>query len=253
MNVSLYQAAAALDSNSQWLDSISDNLGSSSVPGYRKQSLSTEAVQAGLLPVQNAGSSDAPQYFSLPQTSESVSFKTGDMQYTGNDKNVAIDGKGFFQVQLPNGSTAVTRDGEFQVNSRGQLVTKEGYLVLSNSSSPIQLDAHNHDPISINSAGQVTQGESAHGSISLIDYKNPQLLTQTDGVYFLPRAAGLTSQPATGTIREGYVEGSNTSSLSEMANMMSAMKTFEANQHVIQIQDERLGKVISDLGTPSSG
>jgi flagellar basal-body rod protein FlgG len=251
MNVSLYQAAAAMNANSQWLDVISDNLASSSVPGYRKQSLSTAAVQAGLLPVGGLNSSGSPQSFSVPKTSVSTSFKSGDMNYTGDDKNVGIDGQGFFQVQLPNGSTAVTRDGEFQVNASGRLVTKEGYLV-KGKLGPIQLDVHNSAPLSISAAGEVFQGEEVKDSLSLTDFKNPELLTQTNGVYFLATNPGLITQPATGSLREGYVEGANTSSLGEMANMMTAMRTFEANEHVVQIQNDRLGKVISDLGNPSS-
>ncbi len=248
MNVSLYQAAAALNANSRWQDVIADNLTSSSVPGFRKQSLTTAAVQAGLLSVNSSGS---PQFFSVPKASVSTSFQSGEMDYTGDDKNAAIEGKGFFQVQLANGVTAVTRDGEFQVNSHGQLVTKEGYTVMGGS-GPIQLDAHNRDPLSISSTGEVCQGSVVKGKLSLTDFENPELLTQTNGVYFLATNPGLREKPATGSLRDGFVEGANTTALGEMANMMTAQRGFEANQKVIQIQDERLGKVINDLGNPSS-
>jgi flagellar basal-body rod protein FlgG len=225
------------------------------------------------MPVGSLNSSDSPQFFSIPKASVSTSFQSGEMNYTGDDKNASIDGKGFFQVQLPNGITAVTRDGEFRVNSHGQLVTKEGYTVMGEGgakeiqcitgtstnilytamggSGSIQLDTHNHNPLSISSNGEVRQGAETKGKLSLIDFENPQLLTPTNGVYFLATNPNLVSKPATCTLRDGYVEGSNANSLAEMSNMMSAMRTFEANQHVIQIQDERLGKVISDLGNPS--
>lgn len=252
MNVSLYQAAAALNANSHWLDVISENLASGSVPGYRKQTLATEAVQAGLMPVDGAGSAGASGHFTLPKATDSTSFKTGGTQYTGDDKNLAIDGAGFFQVELPSGKTAVTRDGEFQVNSKGLLVTKEGYRVEGKGGAPITLDVHNTSPVSITANGQVMQGEDSKGTISLTDYKNPELLTATNGVYFLTNNPHLKEQAATGTLRQGYVEGSNTNSMEEMANMMNAMRTFEANQHVIQIQDDRIGKVITDLGSPAS-
>src|SRR5271168_1697261 len=91
MNVSLYQAAAALSANSRWQDVIADNLASSSVPGFRKQSLSTAAVQAGLMSVNSSGQ---PESFSVPTTKVSVSFQHGEMDYTGNDKNAAIEGSG---------------------------------------------------------------------------------------------------------------------------------------------------------------
>ncbi|HEX3798077.1 MAG TPA: flagellar hook basal-body protein [Verrucomicrobiae bacterium] len=243
--MSLYQAAAALNANSRWQDVISENLASSSVPGYRKQGLSLEAVQAGLMPT-----SGSPQYFSLPKASTTTSFEPGVMQYTGNKNDVGIEGKSFFEVQLPNGTKALTRDGEFQVSSKGQLVTKEGYTVLGEG-GPIQLDPKNHEPLSISEGGNLSQGVDPHGKLKLTDFDHPELLKQVSGAYFVaddPKVHGTTG---TGTMRQGYLETSNTSVVHEMANMMTAMRTFEANQHVIQIQDDRLGKVISELGNPT--
>src|SRR5277367_6348593 len=100
MNVSLYQAAAAMNANSQWQDIIADNLASSSVPGFKKQSLSAAAIQAGLMPASGLDSSGTPQFFSIPQTKVSTSFKSGELHFTGDNSNAAIEGKGFFQVQL---------------------------------------------------------------------------------------------------------------------------------------------------------
>lgn len=250
MNVSLYQAAAALNANSQWQDVISDNLASGSVPGFRKKALSVEAIQAGLIPGGGLDPSGA-QHFSIPKATVATSFKPGEMDYTGDDKNVGIEGNGFFQVQLANGAVAVTRDGEFQVDTKGQLVTKEGYVVLSDSGNPLKLDPHNHTPLTIGADGQIKQGPDTKGKIGLTDYENPQLLTETNGVFFLTDNPALVTKPATGLVRQGFVEGSNTTSLSEVGNMMTAMRTFEANQHVIQIQDDRMSKAISELGNPS--
>jgi flagellar basal-body rod protein FlgG len=243
MNVSLYQAAAALDANSQWQDVIADNLASSGVPGFRKQMLATAAAQAGLTTSSSA-------VFSLPKTSTSISFEPGEMQYTGDNNDVGIDGRSFFQVKLPNGKIAATRDGEFQVNAKSQLVTKEGYPVMGQE-GPIQLDASNPGPMSISEDGSISQGTEIKDKLKLVDFKNPQLLTQISGSYFLAGNPKVQSTAGTGSLRDGYLEGSNTSVTGEMANMMTAMRTFEANQHVIQIQDDRLGKVISDLGNPS--
>lgn len=246
MNVSLYQAAAALTATSQWQDVVSENLTSSSVPGFRKRALSTAAVQAGLIPA----NTDMPEHFTLPKASVSTCFKNGELDFTGEPKNAAIEGSGFFQVQLPDGTPVVTRDGEFRLNGKGQLTTKEGYMVMGQN-GPIQLDPGNHDPLTISAKGDVAQGGAVKGRLSLTDFTNPQLLTPTNGVYFLATDPKLDPQPATGTLRQSFVESSNTSALGEMANMMTAMRTFEANQHVIQTQDDRLGKTISELGNPS--
>jgi len=248
MNVSLYQAAAALNVNSRWQDMISENLASSSVPGFRKQELSIAATQAGLMPPTSTTSSKSAQFFSIPKASTTTSFKSGDLQYTGDDHNLAIEGKGFFQVQLPNGAIASTRDGEFQVNSQGQMVTKEGYPVLG-ASGPIQLDPHNSAPLAISANGDISQGTEPKGKLTLVEFQKPQLLTQISGAYFLAKDPQAQPTASTSTLRQGYLEGANTSAVGEMANMITAMRTFEANQHVIQIQDDRLGKVISELGS----
>ena len=117
MNVSLYQAAAAMSANSAWQDAITGNLASSSIPGFKRQQLSMAAVKAGLLP---GGGGIFRQFFRFQSRKPSPSFAAGDMIATGVKNDVAIDGKGFFSVQLPNGTTAFTRDGEFQVTSKGR-------------------------------------------------------------------------------------------------------------------------------------
>jgi flagellar basal body rod protein FlgG len=249
MNVSLYQAAAALNANSRWQDVISENLASSSVPGFRKKELSLAAVQAGLLPTSSLNSK-SPQYFSIPKATTSTSFQPGDIQYTGDKSNVAIEGKGFFQVQLPNGKTGLTRDGEFQVNAQGQLVTKEGYPVMGDGGA-VQLDPHNPGSLSISANGDISQGAEIKGKLKVIDYEKPELLTQISGAYFVANNTALQTQSTNATLRQGYLEGANTSVVREMANMMTAMRGFEANQHIIQIQDDRLGKTIADLGNPN--
>jgi flagellar basal body rod protein FlgG len=205
------------------------------------------AVPSKLMPA-TALSSKTPQFFSIPKATSSTSFKTGDLQYTGDDHNLAIEGKGFFQVELPNGDVASTRDGEFQVNSQGQLVTKEGYTVMG-ASGPIQLDAHNATPITVSASGDVSQGSTVKGKLNLVEFQKPELLTQISGAYFLAKDPQVQAQASTSTLRQGYLEGSNSSVVGEMANMMTAMRGFEANQHIIQIQDDRLGKVISELGS----
>jgi flagellar basal body rod protein FlgG len=250
MNVSLYQAAAALNANSVWQDAISGNLASSSIPGFKKQQLSMAAVRAGLLPASGLNSSNLPQYFLLPKASSSTSFQPGDIVPTGIKNDVAIDGKGFFSVKLPNGATAFTRDGEFQVTSKGQLVTKEGYPV-EGENGPITLDLSNPAPMSVSAAGNVSQGAEPKGKLKVTEFENPEALTQISGAYFLGNTPGLLKQTSTSTLRQGCLEGSNTSVVGEMANMMTAMRSFEANQHIIQMQDERMGKTIADLGNPT--
>ncbi len=249
MNVSMYQAAAALNSNSRWQEVIAENLASSSVPGYKKQQLSVEAIRAGLMPAGSLNSAHSPQFFTLPQAATSTNFMSGDMQYTGGKSDLAIQGKAFFEVKLPNGTKALTRDGEFQVNAQGQLVTREGYAV-QGKEGPIQLDLSNGQPINISSSGDVSQGEVTVGTIKLDEFDKPGLLKQIGGGYYVTGNPQLHAVASTSTLRQGYLEASNTSVVNEMADMITAQRSFEANSKIVQIQDERLGRLITDLGTP---
>ena len=249
MNVSLFQAAAALNANSRWQEVIADNLASSSVPGYRKQQLCVAAVQAGLMPAGGNSSGAAPM-FTVPKVTTSTSFQPGELKYTGANNDVAIEGNAFFEAQLPSGASAFTRDGEFQISSKGQLVTKQGYVVLS-TQGPIQLNLNNSSPLAIASDGTVSQGGDILGQLKLTEFTNPQLLTQINGAYFTANNPSLQTQPTTSTVRQGYLEGSNVSLIGEMAGMMTAMRGFEAGQHLVQIQDDRMGKAISELGNPT--
>jgi flagellar basal body rod protein FlgG len=250
VNVSLFQAASALNANSRWQEVIADNLASSAVPGYKGQQLTTAAIQAGLLPTSNLLSAGLPQNFVLPKAAATTNFQPGLIKYTGDSTDVAIDGQGFFAVQLPTGATGYTRNGEFQINTHGQLVTSEGYTVLG-VDGPIQKNLQDPSPLSISTNGQVSQGASIKGQLKLTDFDQPGLLTQISGGYFVAQNPNINSSRSTSTLRQNYLEASNTSTVSEMANLITATRGFEANQHVIQIQDDRLAKTISELGNPT--
>jgi flagellar basal-body rod protein FlgG len=250
MNVSLFQAAAALNSNTRWQEMIAENLASSSIPGFKKQELSVAAVQAGLMPQSALNSPNVPQSFAVPVATGATNFQPGELKFTGDKNDVAIEGPGFFAVQLPDGSTAQTRNGEFQVSAQGELVTNEGYAVLGDA-GPIQMDLTNPEPMSISATGVVSQGADEKGKLKLTEFDHPELLTQITAGYFLANNPKLVGQASQSTVRQGYVESSNVSSVIEMSNLITAMRSFEANQRIIQIQDDRMGKVISDLGNPN--
>src|SRR6266545_1128480 len=158
MNVSLYQAASALNAMDRWQETIAENLAASSVPGYKKQDFSFAAVQAGLHggpAVGGPASSGATSAVLMSGGQASTNFQPGEFRVTNVKTDVAIDGKGFFEVQLPNGAAAYTRDGEFHIDSQGQLVTKEGYRILGEG-GPIVLDLNNHTEVSIAATGEVS-------------------------------------------------------------------------------------------------
>jgi len=235
-----------MSANSRWQEMISDNLASASIPGFKKQDVSFAAIQAGLLATSHGLTPNT-----LPQASLSTNFAPGELKPTGSSTDVAIDGPGFFQVQLPNGSTGYTRNGEFHLNAQGQLTTNAGQLVLGDS-GPIQLDRNNPAPISISATGEVSQGSDQKGKLQIMDFNDPHLLTQIGGGCFISNDPQLTASPvASPSVRQGYLESANTSPVAEMANLITVMRTFEANQRIVQLNDDRMGRAITELGSPT--
>src|SRR5580704_16538539 len=123
MDVSLYQAAAAMNATAKWQDLIAENLSAASIPGARKQEISFSNVEAGLA---SNMSGSAVSSYSIPSASVAINFQQGELRATGNPMDYAVEGPGFFTVQTPDGRSLYTRNGEFQLNSKGELVNKEG-------------------------------------------------------------------------------------------------------------------------------
>jgi flagellar basal body rod protein FlgG len=245
MNVSLYQAASALQAMDRWQETIAANLAASAAPGYRKQEVSFAAVQAGLL-----GAGDASPVL-MPVGATATNFSPGEFRVTGVKSDLAIEGKAFFEVQLPNGNAAYTRDGEFHVNERGELVTKQGWLV-AGEGGPLQLDLNNPKPMGVSPSGELSQGGDRKGRVRLVEFNDPALLTRLSGGLFAADHPALRGEPArASTVLQGSLETANVSPVTEMARLMTAMRTFEANQRVVQIHDEQLNRAIRELAPVS--
>jgi flagellar basal-body rod protein FlgF len=243
MNVSLYQAAAAMNANGRWQEMISQNLSASSIPGFKKQEMSFEGVESGRL-----GMLGKSEIATAPKAMPGVNFTQGELKATGGMTDLGIDGRGFFEIELPGGATAYTRDGEFHLSATGQLVTKEGYAVRGEG-GPIQVDRKNGGPISIGPGGDVSQGSQLVGKLKLVEFQNPKALTAISAGYFQStNSEELPTDVANPSIRQGFLESGNASSVTEMVNLITAMRSFEANQHVIKAQDERMSRAISELG-----
>ena len=137
MNIGVYQSAASLSALERWQDAVSQNISSSQVPGYRGRTVNISAVDNGQFMVGANGqtSSDSSQPASFPTATNGVSFKPGETQPTGRSLDFAIQGSGFFQVQMPDATTAYTRNGSFTERSDGTLVNSSNYPVLGGSSA----------------------------------------------------------------------------------------------------------------------
>ena len=248
MEVSLYQAAAAMNATAQWQEMIAENLTTAQISGGRKRDISFADVQAGMDP--NASSGTQSGYF-IPTAQAVTNFQPGEIHVSSNPMDFALDGPGYFNIQLPNGQTAYTRGGEFQLNAKGQLVTDQGYQILGDA-GPVQFNPNSTDAVSISPTGEVSQGQERKGKLKLSEFKNPQDLTMLGADEF--RADTPNAQPiaaASTKVRQGFLEAANASPTTEMTGLVTAMRMFEANQKVMQMQSDRMSRTISELGGTS--
>jgi flagellar basal-body rod protein FlgG len=249
----LFTAASGMEAQQFNMDTISNNLANVNTTGFRGnqarfQDLVYQQLRAPGTPV---GPSMIPvgQEVGLGVkvgSSEKV-FTQGNPVQTGNPLDLAIQGDGFFQVTMPDGTTAYTRDGSFKLDSNGALVTADGYFVQPQITIP-----QNAQQLSVGTDGTVTAlvpGSTQPqqlGQIQLARFVNPAGLSPTGQNLFTQTAASGTpvvTQPGlngAGTILNGYVEGSNVQVVQELVNMIVAQRAFEANSKSISAADQML-------------
>ena len=170
----------------------------------------------------------------------------GSLTETDNPLNLAINGRGYFGVQLPNGEIGYTRDGSFNYSSTGQIVTSEGYPV-----QPGVTVNPNATAVTINQAGQVIETlpngkQSTVGQLQLHTFPNEAGLSALGGNILLKTDAsgdpsqGLPADPGFGTVQQGYLESSNVNVVTEMTSLIQAQRAYELNSKVIQAADQML-------------
>ncbi|MEO5373327.1 MAG: flagellar basal-body rod protein FlgG [Alphaproteobacteria bacterium] len=176
----------------------------------------------------------------------------GSVVNTDNTLDLAIQGKGYFQIQMPSGETAYTRDGSFQLSPQGQIVTHEGYTVLPGIIIPSDAVG-----VSINSSGQVLakrDGQVAQqvvGQIQLSVFPNEAGLEAVGDNLLKETPASGTSTPSTpgsagyGTILQGFLETSNVNVVAEVTNLVTAQRAYEMNSKVIQTSDAMMQTVVN--------
>jgi len=170
----------------------------------------------------------------------------GSLTETDNQLDVAVDGRGYFGIQLPSGNVAYTRDGSFRASSTGQLVTTDGYVV-----EPAITVPPTSVNVTINQQGQVisTDGagkQSTVGQLHLYLFANEAGLQAQGGNNFMETDAsgspiqGMPSDPGFGSIHQGYLESSNVNVVTEITNLITAQRAYELNSKVIEAADQMM-------------
>ncbi|WP_035384776.1 flagellar basal-body rod protein FlgG [Ferriphaselus sp. R-1] len=254
---SLWISKTGLDAQQTQMDVISNNLANVSTNGFKRSRAVFEDLLYQTIRQPGAQSSQQTQIPSglqigtgvRPVAAERIHTQ-GNLQQTGNSLDVAINGPGFFSVLLPDGTTGYTRDGSFQADNQGQLVTANGFVV----QPPITIPA-NALTVTVGRDGvvSVTQpGVNAPvqvGALQLTSFINPAgLQSQGENLYVETASSGTpsTSVPGlngTGVLNQGYVETSNVNVVEELVNMIQTQRAYEINSKSIQTSDQMLQRL----------
>jgi flagellar basal-body rod protein FlgG len=254
---SLWIAKTGLDAQQTNLDVIANNLANVSTTGFKRSRAVFEDLLYQTLRQPGAQSSQQTQVPTGLQVGTGVRpvateriFTQGNLQQTGNALDIAINGQGFLQIQMPDGMTAYTRDGSFHVDAQGQVVTSNGYPLQPSLTIPanaIKITIGADGTVGVNLPGQVPV--SNVGNIQLANFVNPAGLQPLGQNLFIETAASGTPQagsPGTnglGLLNQGYVETSNVNVVEELVSMIQAQRAYEINSKAIQTSDQMLQRL----------
>lgn len=254
---SLWIAKTGMEAQQTQLDVISHNLANTSTTGYKRASaVFQDLIYQNLRQVgsQTTDQNQLPTGLQLGlgvrTVATSRNFTQGSLQQSSSNLDVAIKGNGFFQVTMPDGTAAYTRDGSFQVDSQGRLVNSSGLPVANGITIP-----PNATSVSIGTDGTVSallQGNTAPqplGNLAMANFVNPPGLEPLGGnLYAESAASGQPTQgtPGTnglGTVMQGYLENSNVNVVQELVSMIQTQRAYEMNSKAVQTSDQMLAKL----------
>jgi len=254
---SLWISKTGMEAQQTQLDTISHNLANVSTNGFKRGHVVFEDLIYQNLRQAGANSSEQTTLPTGLQVGLGVRpvatariFSQGNLQQSTNPLDVAVRGNGFFAVQMPDGTTGYTRDGSFQVDSQGQLVTNNGYTVQPGITIPTgaqSVTIGSDGTVSVALAGQA-QPQSI-GQLQLVSFVNPAGLDPKGQNLFAETAAsgtpnaGTPGQNGLGSLQQGFVETSNVNVVEELVAMIQTQRAYELNSKAIQTSDQMLQKL----------
>ncbi|MCU0967633.1 MAG: flagellar basal-body rod protein FlgG [Rubrivivax sp.] len=254
---SLWISKTGMEGQQTKLDVIANNLANVGTTGFKRGDVAFEDLIYQNLRQVGAASTEQTQLPTGLQVGLGVraaattrNYAQGALQQTGNMLDVAIEGNGFFQVALPDGTTGYTRDGSFKVDANGQIVTNSGFVVQPGITVPA-----NATSVTIAADGTVSAqvpGQAAPaqiGQLQVAGFVNPAGLEPRGQNLFAETEAsgapnaGATGTDGLGTMRQGFLEGSNVNVVEELVNMIATQRAYELNSKAIQTSDQMLQRL----------
>ena len=254
---SLWTASTGLNAQQVNIDIIANNLANVSTNGFKQ----ARGIFADLLyqtlrqpGAQSSQTTQIPDGLQIGLGVTPVStgriFTQGSLQQTGNNLDMAIDGNGFFQVLLPDGTTAYTRDGSFQKDNQGQIVTTSGYPLQPTITIPenaLTVTVGTDGVVSITQPGSPATVQI--GTIQVATFINNGGLQAVGDNLYLETASSGTATPNTpgtngsGLVIQSYVEASNVNVAQELVNMIQTQRAYELNSKVVSVSDQMLARL----------
>ena len=257
----MHIARTGLDAQDTRMRVISNNLANVNTTGFKKDRAAFETLAYQVVTAPGAQSTSETKYATGLNLGTGVRIQgtaridtQGSMQTTGNSLDLALDGDGYFQVQLPGGELGYTRAGNFNRSPEGLLVTSEGYQVMPGITVPT-----NATQVTIGTDGTVTaqvpgQTEGTNiGQIQVASFANPTGLQSTGDNYLKETASsgaanlGIAGEDGRGRVRQGNLEASNVNVVEELVDMIETQRAYEVNSKMISSSDEMLKYVNQNL------
>ncbi len=251
----LYTASSGMNAQQINLDNVANNLANASTAGFRRRRVQfSDLLYQNIIMPGSAATQQTTNAAGLqvglgtrPGASEILQTQ-GDFSQTGNPLDLAIQGLGFFQVQMPDGSIAYTRAGSFHLDAQGNIVTADGNPLQPAITIPpnaVSVTIGPDGTVSVTQPGQTAASQV--GSIQLALFPNPGGLNSVGNNMFLATTASgdpILGTPGgtegLGTLQQGYVEQSNVDVVQEFVEMILAQRAYESNSRVVQAADQML-------------
>ena len=251
---SLWTAASGMVGQQFNIDTIANNLANVNTTGFKSNRPDFEDLLYQTLRVAGTPATEVTLVPTGIQVGHGVRpaatqkiFTQGALQSTGNVADLAIEGDGFFQIILPNGETAYSRDGAFKLDNQGRIVNGDGFALepeITIPSDAVSITVGMDGTVSVLQAGETTPSEV--GTIELTRFVNPSgLISMGKNLFITSEASGdeitgIAGENGLGTLAQGFLEMSNVSVVDEMVNMITAQRAYEANSKSIQTADDML-------------
>jgi flagellar basal-body rod protein FlgF/flagellar basal-body rod protein FlgG len=235
MDSGLYAACTGLVARTQALDTIANNLANASTVGYRAEHNVFSSVLASAGSATDSALNQAINSFGM-LSGTTLDQTQGALQKTGNDHDLGIEGPGYFVVQTANGPV-YTRNGAFQVSSRGQLVTAAGDAVMGEKGVITMVPG----AVSISADGTISSNGAISGKLRVVEFPAGTQLTSVGSTYY--SAPANTAAPATeSNVRQGMLESSNVNPISSMVELVTAQRSAEMMQRALSMFNSEIDK-----------